>query len=224
MAGEGVQNLCASKDVETNKQDVVGQEHEGSEVVGGVTLAEDVVAEIADVLDLRVFHDVVVHSDGGDPEKSARDEHGDESGYPSEDRQRPGLSHNGKTDLVATEQPCDLKNQMSELYDIETIMIPTDLLPAHGTELDFMLVVLGHKSGERLDGTGSIRVGGIDIDVVDDADEFLVWQCVEVGHGGVLRNGTGGTRRRESDQRMIKSLARGSDHGGFMYWLMPVSR
>jgi len=91
--------------VETDKEDVVGQEHKSGEVVGDHALAKDVVSKIANVFDLRMFHNVLVHGDGGDPEKNTGDDHGDDTGYPSENRQRPCLSHNGKTDLVTAEKP-----------------------------------------------------------------------------------------------------------------------
>jgi len=133
-------------------------------MVSDITLAEDVVTKIADVHDLRMLHDVFVHSDGGDPEENTSNDHGDETRYPSKDRQRPGLSHDGKTHLITTEEP-------------------SSLLPAHGAELDVMLVVLGDESGESVDGTGAIGVNGIDIDIDVETDVFLVRQCIEVGHG-----------------------------------------
>ena len=75
--------------MEADEEDVVGEQHEGGEVVGNAALAEDVVSKVADVHDLRVFHDELVHGDGGDPEESAGNKHGEDTWYPSKHGQRP---------------------------------------------------------------------------------------------------------------------------------------
>lgn len=69
--------------MEADKDDVIGKQHEGCEMVGNSALAECIITKIANVHDLRMFHDKFVHGDGGDPEQSARDEHGDDSWDPA---------------------------------------------------------------------------------------------------------------------------------------------
>lgn len=56
-----VEDLCASQDVETDQHDVVEQQHDGCELVRDLALAESVVAEVANVHDLGVLHDELVH-------------------------------------------------------------------------------------------------------------------------------------------------------------------
>lgn len=68
MVRKGVEDLGASQDVETDKHNVIGQEHDAGEMICSTTLVEGVVAEIADVHDLRVLHDVLVHRDRSDVE------------------------------------------------------------------------------------------------------------------------------------------------------------
>lgn len=58
MIRECVEYLGAGEDVETDQHNVVGEEHECGEPVGDLRLSEDVVAEVADVMDQRVLHDV----------------------------------------------------------------------------------------------------------------------------------------------------------------------
>lgn len=122
MITQSIENLCASQDVESDKQDIIRQQHKRSKVVGNPALAECVVAKVANILDLRVLHDELVHGDGGDPEENAGAEHGEDAGDPAEDGEGPGLGHDGETDLVATEKP-------------------GGFLPGHGAKLDVMLVV-----------------------------------------------------------------------------------
>jgi len=56
-----VEDLCSSQDVETNQHDVVGQQHESSKLVCDPALSECVVAKVADVSDLGILHDKLVH-------------------------------------------------------------------------------------------------------------------------------------------------------------------
>lgn len=83
MVGEGIEDLGGGEDVEANKEDVVGEEHEAAELVGEPVLAKDVVSEVADVFYLRVAHDVFVHCDRGEPEEETGEYHGDDSWNPS---------------------------------------------------------------------------------------------------------------------------------------------
>ena len=84
MVAEGVEHLGAGQDVEANEHDVVSEQHECSEVVCDHALAKDIVTEVADVVDLGVLHDELVHRDRGDPEKGACQQHCDYAGYPAE--------------------------------------------------------------------------------------------------------------------------------------------
>ena len=105
MIRQGVEDLGAGENVEANQQDVVGEQHEARPLVSNSAFAEDVVAKVADVSDLGVLHDVLVHGNRGDPEEDASADHGDDAGNPTKYRKRPSLSHDGKTDLVTAEQP-----------------------------------------------------------------------------------------------------------------------
>lgn len=49
--------------METDKEDVVGEQHESSELVRDSALSEDIVTEVTDISDLRVLHDEFVHGD-----------------------------------------------------------------------------------------------------------------------------------------------------------------
>jgi hypothetical protein len=71
--------------VKADEHDVIEEEHDGGEFVGDFGLAEGVVAEVADVFDLRVLHDEFVHGQGCDVEEHASDDHGDYARYPAED-------------------------------------------------------------------------------------------------------------------------------------------
>jgi hypothetical protein len=71
--------------MEPNEEDVVGKQHESAELISNAVLAKDIVAEIADVLNLRVLHDVFVHGNGCEPEENSSENHCDYSGHPSED-------------------------------------------------------------------------------------------------------------------------------------------
>ena len=46
MIGEGVEDFCGSQDVETNEKDVVGQQHEPTELIRNPALSKDVVSKI----------------------------------------------------------------------------------------------------------------------------------------------------------------------------------
>lgn len=61
MIGKRVQDLGAGEDVEADEKDVVGEQHEGGEVIGNSTLAKDVVSKVADISDLWIYHDELVH-------------------------------------------------------------------------------------------------------------------------------------------------------------------
>jgi hypothetical protein len=43
---------------------------------------------LTDILDLRMFHDILVHGDRSDPEQHTGEDHGDDAGNPSEDSPR----------------------------------------------------------------------------------------------------------------------------------------
>lgn len=73
--------------MEADKHDVVCEQHEGGEMVSNPTLSKDVVAKVADVSDLRVEHDVFVHGQRGDVEENAGDDHGDDTGNPTQNGQ-----------------------------------------------------------------------------------------------------------------------------------------
>ena len=85
VVGEGVDYFCAGEHVEADEHDVVEQQHDGGEFVGDFGLAEGVVAEVADVFDLRVLHDEFVHGQRCDVEEHAGNDHGDYARYPAED-------------------------------------------------------------------------------------------------------------------------------------------
>lgn len=84
VVGQGVEDLGASENVKADEEDVVGEQHESSELVRKTALAKGIVSKVANISDLRVFHDELVHGDGGDPEKNAGNDHCDYSWYPSE--------------------------------------------------------------------------------------------------------------------------------------------
>lgn len=46
MIGQGIQDLGAGQDVESDEQDVVGQQHESREVPCGLALSKDVISEV----------------------------------------------------------------------------------------------------------------------------------------------------------------------------------
>ena len=101
MVRESVEHLGRGKYVEAHEHDVVGEQHEPGELIGDLAVAEGVVSKVADVLDLGIFHDVPVHRHGGDPEQNTGPHHGDDTRDPSQDRERPCLSHDSETYLVA---------------------------------------------------------------------------------------------------------------------------
>ena len=68
MVRQRIQNLSPRQDMEADEQYIVGKQHETSKLVGDLALAEGVVSKVADVADLRVLHDKLVHGDGSDPE------------------------------------------------------------------------------------------------------------------------------------------------------------
>lgn len=98
MIREGVENLCAGQDVETDEQDVVRKQHESGECISNFALSKGVVSKVTyshqicalqtcpdgrflglfrvrvkftDVSDLRVFHDEFVHCDRGNPKQNS---------------------------------------------------------------------------------------------------------------------------------------------------------
>lgn len=83
VVGQGVEDFGTGEDVETDQEDVVGEQHESGELVGDARLAKCVVSKVADVSDLGVFHDEFVHGHGGDPEEDPGADHGDDTGHPS---------------------------------------------------------------------------------------------------------------------------------------------
>lgn len=83
MIRQGVQNLGTGEDVEADQKDVVGEQHEPGPFISNAALSKGIVSKITDVLDLRVFHDVLVHSNGSDPEEYTSNHHGDDARNPS---------------------------------------------------------------------------------------------------------------------------------------------
>jgi len=63
---ERVDDFGTGEDVETDKHDVVSEEHEAGEFVCDLRFSEGVVAEVANVPDLGVLYDEAVHCDGSD--------------------------------------------------------------------------------------------------------------------------------------------------------------
>jgi hypothetical protein len=47
MIGEGVENFCGGEDMKTNKEDVVGEQHEPAELISKPALSKDMISEIA---------------------------------------------------------------------------------------------------------------------------------------------------------------------------------
>lgn len=159
VIGEGIDDLGAGKDVETDQQDVVGKEHESGEVVCNHGFAKDFVAEVADVFDVRVLHDITMHRDTCRPEDGATDQHRQDTRDPSQNREGPRLGHDGKTDLVTAEQP-------------------SSLLPGHGSELDFMAVILDDQRSEAIDAAVGILDIAVDLMSRNNAVSLLVGDLV----------------------------------------------
>ena len=101
MIREGVEDFCGGKDMETDEKNVVGEQHEAAEFISKPALSKDVISKIAcerslvvvtfiglphpltNILDLRVFHNVLVHGYRSDPEEDTGENHGDDSWNPS---------------------------------------------------------------------------------------------------------------------------------------------
>lgn len=83
MIRKGVDDLGAGEDVETDEKNIIGQQHESTELIGPATLPEYGISKIANVFDVRVLHDIFVHGHGGEPEKNAGQNHGNYSRNPS---------------------------------------------------------------------------------------------------------------------------------------------
>lgn len=104
-------------------------------------------SSLTDILNLGMFHNILVHSDRSDPEQDPGEDHGNDTGDPAKDsirghsalistvsfepglldirldlRERPGLRHDSQADLITSQQN-------------------GSLLPRHGPQLDFMLMV-----------------------------------------------------------------------------------
>jgi len=84
---ERVQNLRAGQDVETNKHNVVGEQHKSSEFVCDLGLSAGIVRKVADIPNHGVLHDEAPHGHGGDPEEHAADDHCQDTRDPAEDGQ-----------------------------------------------------------------------------------------------------------------------------------------
>lgn len=59
MVQESIDDLCASEDVEADKKGVVSEQHAAAELVCNSTFSIDLVAKIADVLEMTVTHTVL---------------------------------------------------------------------------------------------------------------------------------------------------------------------
>lgn len=124
MIRKCVEDLGAREDVETDEEDVVGEEHEAAEFVCDLALPECVVSEITccskysvsyafpveqketegvlgnagekhtDIFDLWMLHDEFVHRNGGDPEEYTSKNH---SNYPWNPSQDTGKNHGVNT-------------------------------------------------------------------------------------------------------------------------------
>jgi len=85
MITQRVQYFRSGQDMKPDEQDIIRQQHESGKLVSDPGFAESVVAEVANIFDLRVLHDEFVHGEGGDVEEDAGNEHGDYAGDPAED-------------------------------------------------------------------------------------------------------------------------------------------
>jgi hypothetical protein len=108
VIGQGVEDLGAGKDMETNKKDVVGEQHETSELISKSSSSKGFISKITygghssvlgtlgtetaiirlqswltDVFDMRMLHNELMHSNGGDPECSTGDKHSYNSWNPA---------------------------------------------------------------------------------------------------------------------------------------------
>ena len=84
MVGQCVEDFGTGEDMEADEKNVVGEQHESSPLIGKAVLSKDMVYKITDILDLWVFHNVFVHSDGSDPEEYTSDHHCNDAWNPSE--------------------------------------------------------------------------------------------------------------------------------------------
>ena len=71
--------------MESNEQDIVGQQHEPRKLISYSALAKSVIPEIANVFDLGMLHNEFVHGHRSNPEQDASDDHDDDSWNPSQD-------------------------------------------------------------------------------------------------------------------------------------------
>lgn len=83
MIRQRIKDLSTGKDVETDKKNIVGEQHKSGESISNSTLSESIESKITNVLNLRVLHDELPHSHGGDPEEDTSDHHGDDTRDPS---------------------------------------------------------------------------------------------------------------------------------------------
>jgi hypothetical protein len=86
---ECVEYLRSSQHVEAYQHDIIRKQKYACEMICHSALAKGVVFEIADVHNGRVLHDELVHRERGDVEENCGYEHGDDTRYPAEDRERP---------------------------------------------------------------------------------------------------------------------------------------
>lgn len=93
MIRQRIEDFGASKDMETNQHDIVGEQHESSELICDLALSKGVVSEVADIPDLWVFHDEFVHRERSDVEEYPSEYHCDDSRYPAQNGKRPCLCH-----------------------------------------------------------------------------------------------------------------------------------
>ena len=84
MIRQGIEDLGAREDVEADQQDIVRKQHRSREFIRETALVARDICEIANVLDLRVFHDELVHGDGCDPKQYAGENHRDDAWHPSQ--------------------------------------------------------------------------------------------------------------------------------------------
>lgn len=61
MIAEGVEHFGAGEDMEADEEDIVGKQHESSKLVCDLAVPTGIVCEVADVLDLRIPHDELMH-------------------------------------------------------------------------------------------------------------------------------------------------------------------
>lgn len=117
MVGEGVENFRAGKRVQAHDEDVVEDKRDGRKLVGDLVLAKNLVANVADVEEMRMTQAVPPEDERGVQHRCTDTKGGEKTTGHTEIGVCPWEGQNGKADVLGEQKHGRLLPRQSTVFD-----------------------------------------------------------------------------------------------------------